>query len=107
MSVPGIVNPFTKSPCLLSGAADSRNITNGLQEKRLLSLADRRPHPPSLQPPVPLARKRGWQPFLVQSQVLLPPLRHPRQITSMSILHTAIPPFHLRHGGPVIGNGTW
>jgi hypothetical protein len=62
MSVPGIMNPFNKSPHLLSGATDSRNITNGLQGKRLLSLADRRPHPSSLPPPVPLARKRGWQP---------------------------------------------
>jgi hypothetical protein len=62
MSVPGIMNPFNKSPYLLSGATDSRNITNGLQGKRLLSLADLRPHPSSLPPPVPLARKRGWQP---------------------------------------------
>ena len=62
MSVPGIMNPFTKSPYLLSGATDSRNITNGHQGKRLLSLADRRPHPSSLPPPEPLARKRGWQP---------------------------------------------
>lgn len=62
MSVPGIMNPFAKSPYLLSGATDSRNIANGLQGKRLLSLADRRPHPSSLPPPVPLARKRGWQP---------------------------------------------
>ena len=62
VSMPGIMNPFTKSTYLLSGATDSRNITNGLQGKRLLSLADRRPHPSSLPPPVPLARKRGWQP---------------------------------------------
>jgi hypothetical protein len=61
MSVPGIMNPFIRSPYLLSGATDSRNVTNGLQGKRLLSLADR-PHPSSLPPPVPLARKRGWQP---------------------------------------------
>jgi hypothetical protein len=62
MSVPGIINPFNKSPYLLRGPTDSRNITNGLQGKRLLSLADRRPHPSSLPSPVPLARKRGWQP---------------------------------------------
>jgi hypothetical protein len=62
ISVPGIMNPFIKSPYLLSGATDSRNITDGLQGKRLLSLADRRPHPSSLPPPVPLVRKRGWQP---------------------------------------------
>ncbi len=62
MSVPGIMNPFTRSPYLLSGATDSRSISSSLQDKRLLSLADRRPHPSSLPPPVPLARKRGWQP---------------------------------------------
>jgi hypothetical protein len=62
MSVPGIMNPFNKSPYPLSGATDSSNIANGLQGKRLLSLADLRPHPSSLPPPVPLARKRGWQP---------------------------------------------
>jgi hypothetical protein len=61
MSVPGIMNPFTRSPYLLSGATDPRNVTNDLQGKRLLSLADR-PHPSSLPPPVPLVRKRGWQP---------------------------------------------
>jgi hypothetical protein len=62
MSVPGIMNPFTRPPFPLSGATDSRNITNGLQEKRWPSLTGRRPHPSSLPPPVPLARKRGWQP---------------------------------------------
>lgn len=61
MSVPGIMNPFTRPPYPLSGPTDSRRITNGLPEKRLLSLTDR-PHPSSLPPPVPLARKRGWQP---------------------------------------------
>lgn len=62
MSVPGIINPFTKTPYLLSGATDSCNIANGRQGNHSLSLADHRPHPSSLPPPVPLARKRGWQP---------------------------------------------
>ena len=61
MSVPGIMNPFNNPPYPQSGAGDSRRITNGLPEKRLLSVSDR-PHPSSLPPPVPLARKRGWQP---------------------------------------------
>jgi hypothetical protein len=62
MSVPGIMNPFAKSPYPLSDATESRSISSSLQDKRLLSPADRRPHPSSLSPPVPLARKRGWQP---------------------------------------------
>ena len=62
VSVPGIMNPFAKPTYPLGGATDSRNITNSLQGKRLISLADRHPHPSSLPPPVPLARKRGWQP---------------------------------------------
>ena len=64
MSVPGIMNPFTGPPYLIGGTTDSRNIANSLQEKRWFSLADHpnRPHPSSLPPPEPLARKRGWQP---------------------------------------------
>jgi hypothetical protein len=45
MSLPGIMNLFTKPPYLLGGTTDSRIITNGLQRKRLLSLAGCRPHP--------------------------------------------------------------
>jgi hypothetical protein len=64
MSVPGIMNPFARPPYLLGSTTDSRNIVNALQEKRWLPLADgpSRPHPSTLPPPVPLARKRGWQP---------------------------------------------
>ena len=61
MSVSGIMNPFNNPPYPQSGASGSRRVTNGLPEKQLLSLADR-PHPSSLPPPVPLSRKRGWQP---------------------------------------------
>jgi hypothetical protein len=62
VSVPGIINPFSKPPYPLSGARDSPAlaIVNHPQEKQ--RLPDRRPHPSSLPPPEPLARKRGWQP---------------------------------------------
>ena len=62
VSVPGIINPFSKPPYPLSGARDTPAlaIVNHLQEKQ--RLPDRRPHPSSLPPPEPLARKRGWQP---------------------------------------------
>ncbi|KAI0285992.1 hypothetical protein BGY98DRAFT_944378 [Russula aff. rugulosa BPL654] len=45
------MNPFTKSPYVLSGATNSRNITNDLQGKQWRLLVDRRPHPSSLPPP--------------------------------------------------------
>ncbi|KAI9464506.1 hypothetical protein BJY52DRAFT_822720 [Lactarius psammicola] len=62
ISVPGIMNPFSKSPDLPDDASDppAPVATNNLQEKRWLAV--RRPHPSTLPPPVPLARKRGWQP---------------------------------------------
>ena len=62
ISVPGIINPFSRSPDPPNDAGDSpAPVTqNNLQEKRWLAV--RRPHPSALPPPVPLARKRGWQP---------------------------------------------
>ncbi len=62
ISVPGIMNPFSRSPDPPNDANDSPApvTTNNLQEKRWLAV--RRPHPSTLPPPVPLARKRGWQP---------------------------------------------
>ena len=62
LSVPGIMNPFSRSPDPPDDAGDSpAPVTiNKLQEKRWLAV--RRPHPSTLPPPVPLARKRGWQP---------------------------------------------
>ncbi|KAH9175934.1 hypothetical protein EDB89DRAFT_1942726 [Lactarius sanguifluus] len=65
ISMPGIMNPFSKSPDLPNGTGDcgepAAPVTiNNLQEKRWLAV--RRPHPSTLPPPVPLARKRGWQP---------------------------------------------
>lgn len=62
ISVPGIMNPFSTSPDPPNDAGDSpAPITiNNLQEKRWLAV--RRPHPSALPPPIPLARKRGWQP---------------------------------------------
>ena len=56
VSVPGIINPFSKPPYPSSGTT----MTSSLQEKRWVPGG--RPHPSSLPPPVPLARKRGWQP---------------------------------------------
>ena len=59
ISVPGIMNPFSKSPDPPNPAADSP-APPAVQDKRWLAV--RRPHPSALPPPVPLARKRGWQP---------------------------------------------
>ncbi|KAH9992756.1 hypothetical protein BJV74DRAFT_395913 [Russula compacta] len=56
VSVPGIINPFSKPPYPSSGTT----MTSSLQEERWVP--GDRPHPSSLPPPVPLARKRGWQP---------------------------------------------
>lgn len=62
MAVPGIINPFSKSPYPSSGGENPPNlaIASRLQEKQWLP--ERRPHPSTLPPPEPLARKRGWQP---------------------------------------------
>ncbi|KAH9004584.1 hypothetical protein EDB86DRAFT_2884179 [Lactarius hatsudake] len=67
ISMPGIMNPFSKSPDLPipnetggCGTPAAPVTINNLQEKRWLAV--RRPHPSTLPPPVPLARKRGWQP---------------------------------------------
>ena len=62
ISVPGIMNPFSKSPDPPNAAGDSPAPAAGatIQDKRWLAV--RRPHPSALPPPVPLARKRGWQP---------------------------------------------
>jgi len=62
MAVPGIINPFSKPAYPSSGAENPPNlvITNRLQEKQWLP--ERPPHPSTLPPPEPLARKRGWQP---------------------------------------------
>ncbi|KAI0306010.1 hypothetical protein B0F90DRAFT_953015 [Multifurca ochricompacta] len=62
ISMPNIINPFSKSPDLSNVITSSHTpvTPNGHQEKRWLP--ERRPHPSSLPPPVPLARKRGWQP---------------------------------------------
>jgi hypothetical protein len=63
MSVPGIINPFSNPPFPFSGSSDSPAlaIASHLQEKRPRPI-EHRPHPSSLPPPEPLARKRGWQP---------------------------------------------
>lgn len=64
ISVPGIMNPFSKSPDPPNAAGDSPPAppaaVTTIQDKRWLAV--RRPHPSVLPPPVPLARKRGWQP---------------------------------------------
>ena len=62
ISVPGIMNPFSKSPDPPNAAGDSPAPAAAatIQDKRWLAV--RRPHPSALPPPVPLARKRGWQP---------------------------------------------
>jgi len=62
ISVPGIMNPFSKPPHPSNDTGDSpAPVTiNNPQEKRWIAV--RRPHPSVLPPPVPLARKRGWQP---------------------------------------------
>jgi hypothetical protein len=69
MSVPGIINPFSQSPDLPSssnalGTADTarhaRHDQVNPQENPWFS--GLRPHPSSLPPPIPLSRKRGWQP---------------------------------------------
>jgi hypothetical protein len=59
ISVPGIMNPFSKSLEPPNAAGDSP-APAAIQDKRWLAV--RRPHPSALPPPVPLARKRGWQP---------------------------------------------
>jgi hypothetical protein len=63
MAVPGIMNPFSKLPDLpgAGGTGDTApEIAKCLQEKQWHP--EHRPHPSSLPPPEPLARKRGWQP---------------------------------------------
>lgn len=62
ISVPGIMNPFSKSPDSPNAPGDSPAPAAAvtIQDKRWLAV--RRPHPSALPPPVPLARKRGWQP---------------------------------------------
>jgi len=62
MAVPGIINPFSKPPYPSSGGKNPPDlaIASRLQEKQWLP--ERRPHPSTLPPPEPLARKRGWQP---------------------------------------------
>jgi len=62
MAVPGIMNPFSKPPDLPGGTGDTPapEIAKCLQEKQWHP--EHRPHPSSLPPPEPLARKRGWQP---------------------------------------------
>ena len=62
ISVPGIMNPFSKSPDPPIDTGDSLApvMINKLKEKQWIAV--RRPHPSSLPPPVPLARKRGWKP---------------------------------------------
>jgi hypothetical protein len=61
-SVPGIMNPFSKSPDLSNDAGDSPAPAkiNNLEGKRWIAV--RRPRPSALPLPVPLARKRGWKP---------------------------------------------
>ena len=61
-SVPGIMNPFSKSPDLSNDAGDSPTPAkiDNLEGKRWIAV--RRPRPSALPPPVPLARKRGWKP---------------------------------------------
>ena len=65
ISVPGIMNPFSKSPDPPDDAGRQHSpapvTLNNLQEEKRW-LAVRRPHPSALPPPIPLARKRGWQP---------------------------------------------
>ena len=62
VAVPGIINPFSKRAYPSSSAENLPNlaITSSLQEKQWHP--ERRPHPSTLPPPEPLARKRGWQP---------------------------------------------
>jgi hypothetical protein len=62
MAVPGIMNPFNKPPDPPGGTGDTPapEIAKCLQEKQWHP--EHRPHPSSLPPPEPLARKRGWQP---------------------------------------------
>jgi hypothetical protein len=62
ISVPGIMNPFSKSLDLRNdtGHSPAPAAAVMIQDKRWLAV--RRPHPSALPPPVPLARKRGWQP---------------------------------------------
>ncbi len=62
ISVPGMINPFNRSPNPSDDAGDSPSPdpANNIQEKQWHAV--RRPHPSALPPPVPLARKRGWKP---------------------------------------------
>jgi hypothetical protein len=63
ISVPGIINPFSKSPDLSTNASADLTLvtaTNTIQGKPWLTA--HHPHLSSLPPPIPLSRKRGWQP---------------------------------------------
>jgi hypothetical protein len=61
ISVPGTINPFSRSPDPSNSASASLTPVSADQPPPGRPWL-RRPHPSSLPPPVPLARKRGWQP---------------------------------------------
>ena len=62
MAVPGSMNPFSKPPDPPGDGGDTPALEIGKRIQEKQRLPEHRPHPSTLPPPEPLARKRGWQP---------------------------------------------
>jgi hypothetical protein len=63
LNIPGLNNPFLAQPALAQSRNDGRKLAQPPNSHHILVRPPRHISPcPSLSPPLPLARKRGWVP---------------------------------------------